>query len=100
MFLRNLAEAYPHATWIHGGAQGFDSQVETIAKECGIKTEVIRPDYQTHGRGAPLVRNREIVDKSDVIVAGYDGRAGGGTAYTIKYAKGLNKEVQEIPPTP
>ncbi len=38
-------------------------------------------------------RNRYMVDKSDVVIAVYDGRKGGGTSYTIKYAKKCGKKI-------
>lgn len=31
--LRQLETDYPGATWIHGGAIGFDTQVNTVALE-------------------------------------------------------------------
>ena len=37
-------------------------------------------------------RNRQLVDGADFCVAYYDGKSGGGTAYTVKYA-----EAQGVP---
>lgn len=39
------------------------------------------------------IRNRYMVDKSDVVIAVYDGRKGGGTDYTMKYAKKCGKKL-------
>lgn len=83
----DLALEFPGATWVHGGAIGFDSQVEAAAKQHRIITEVIRPDYKSHGRGAPLVRNKTIVDSCELLVACFDGRTTGGTVFTINYAR-------------
>lgn len=71
---------------IHGGAKGFDQQAAAIAQEMGIATKAITPDYSQHGRGAPLIRNRQIVEQCNQIIACYDGRKSGGTYYTINYA--------------
>lgn len=99
--LRKIVETpHPDVVWIHGGAQGFDSLVEEVAASLGIKTTIIRPDYAKYGRGAPLVRDREIVDQADFMIAGYDGRTHGGTYYTIQYAKRQKKQVIEIHPKP
>lgn len=40
-----------------------------------------------------LHRNKCLVDKSDIVIAYYDGRARGGTKHTINYAKSKNKPV-------
>jgi hypothetical protein len=75
------------ALWVHGGAIGFDSQVENYAEQHGIKTQIIRPDYKKYGKKAPLIRNKDIVKDADLLVACYDGRDYGGTLYTINIAK-------------
>ena len=76
----------PAAVWVHGGAKGFDSQINSFCKVHDIETQIIKPDYERYGRPAPLIRNREIVDSCSVLVACYDGRKSGGTFYTINYA--------------
>jgi hypothetical protein len=90
--LDRIAAAHPGATWIHGGAVGFDTQVEQAAKRHDLPTVVIRPDYQNHPpKVAPLIRNREIVDRvkatGGTLYACWDGRQRGGTWSTINYAR-------------
>jgi len=41
-------------------------------------------------------RNRWMVDEADGVIAWYDGRKGGGTAETVKYAKKIGKVVHNI----
>ena len=91
--LIELAEHFPNATWLTGGAIGFDSMVEDVARKYGgIKNHILKPDYKTHGRGATFIRNRQIVDGCDTLICYYDGRKTGGTKYTVEYArkKGVN----------
>ena len=89
-----IASKYPGATWVHGGAAGFDSQVEHYARSHGIPTEVIGPDYETYPpKEAPLERNKVIVDGADMLFACYDGRSRGGTAFTVNYARKVGKTV-------
>lgn len=38
-------------------------------------------------------RDRYMVDKSDIVIAMYDGRKSGGTYYTMKYAQKCDKEL-------
>ncbi len=92
--LRALTDEFPQAIWIHGGAIGFDSQVNVFASRLGITQKIIRPDYLHHGHSAPLIRNRQIVSNADILVACYDGRQSGGTAYTIKQAQKLKKPIR------
>jgi len=96
--LAEIAARYPGATWIHGGAGGFDAQVSKFARAHGISQVCIRPDYQRNGRGAPFIRNREIVNLSPVLFACYDGRNTGGTCYTVNYARKSGKNVVVLKP--
>lgn len=41
-------------------------------------------------------RNRYMVNKSQRVIAVYDGRSGGGTASTITYARSLQRELRMI----
>ena len=92
--LDKIREAYPDATWVHGGAIGFDSQVERYAERYAIRTVVINPDYSKYsGNVAPLVRDEQIVDMVEEVYACYDGRKKGGTYYTITYAGKVGKKV-------
>ncbi len=43
-----------------------------------------------------LKRNRYMVDKSDRVIAVFNGKEEGGTWYTIKYAKANDKEIDFI----
>jgi hypothetical protein len=92
--LEMIAGLYEGAIWLHGGAIGFDSQVECFAKAHGIETKVVPPDYARYGRSqAPLVRDCQMVEMADFVVACYDGRRNGGTAYTVTYARSEGKRV-------
>jgi hypothetical protein len=97
--LDRIRKQYPDAVWIHGGARGFDRQVSRYAQRRGIRQEALEPDYRKHGNAAPFVRNIAIVDRADFIVALYDGREGGGTLFTIEYARRQDKEVRLLRPT-
>ena len=91
--LIKLANNYTDATWVHGGAKGFDSQVSEFAKLHRITEIIIKPDYTHFGKHAPLLRNKTIVDLGELLIACYDNRQHGGTKYTIDYAHKQNKEV-------
>lgn len=94
-----IAGLYEGATWLHGGAEGFDSQVRQYASAHDIPQEVARPDYKTYpSRQAPIIRNKQMVERCDLVVACYDGRQTGGTKFTIDYARKLGKKVRVFHP--
>lgn len=72
-------------TIISGGAKGIDSLAAEYATAHGLALVEIRPNYTKNGRGATFIRNREIVDNADMVVAFWNGTSK-GTKYTIDYA--------------
>lgn len=72
-------------TIVSGGAKGIDSLAAEYATAHGLALVEIRPDYAKNGRGATFIRNREIVDNADMVVAFWNGTSK-GTKYTIDYA--------------
>lgn len=72
--------------FISGGAKGADSLAERLAKDKGFEMIVFKPDYKQYSRAATFIRNREIINHADIIVAFWDGKSS-GTRYTIDYAK-------------
>ena len=73
-------------TIVSGGAKGAD----TYAKEYALKNDIpiieFLPDYRKYGRKAPLMRNLQIVDNCDFLLAFWDGTSR-GTKFTIDYAE-------------
>ena len=45
---------------ITGGAVGVDNLAEREARLRGIALTVFKPDYELHGKSAPIVRNKLI----------------------------------------
>lgn len=80
---------------ISGGAKGIDTIAAKYAIDNGIQLHEIRPNYAQYGRGATFIRNRQIVDSCDVLLAFWDGKSK-GTQYTINYARKNNKTINVI----
>lgn len=57
-----------------------------------IKLTEFLPDYKKYGKSAPLIRNIEIINYTDVILAFWDGKSR-GTKYVIENAKKINKQI-------
>ncbi len=81
---------------VSGGAAGVDTCAAEYAKEKGIKLTVFLPQYERYGRAAPIIRNKEIVDYADKIVAFWNGSAK-GTLSVIKYAEKTGKPCEIVP---
>lgn len=89
----------PNATsLVSGGAMGIDTLAEEYAKKHGLPIRVIRPNYSVFGKQAPLLRNRQIVECADLVIAVWDGHSP-GTAYTVDYAheKGVPVQLYILP---
>ena len=77
---------------VSGGAKGADSLGEKYAINNGIAVKIFLPDWKKYGRGAGFVRNKTIVENSDVVVAFWNG-VSKGTKNSIDVAKKLNKKL-------
>ena len=80
---------------VSGGAVGVDACAAEYAKRKGIKLTEFLPEYQRYGRGAPIVRNKKIVDYADKIIVFWNGSSK-GTLSVIKYAQKIGKEYEVI----
>jgi hypothetical protein len=74
---------------IHGGAKGFDTQVEAVCQKLHIQTEVWLPEYTLYGNEAPLIRNDNMLqEKPDLVLVGlHNNKTHSGTLYTMKKAR-------------
>ena len=68
---------------VSGGAKGVDQLAFQIAQRQGLPCVELLPDYGRYGRGAPLIRDREIVREADLVLAVWDG-ASPGTRYVME----------------
>ena len=75
---------------VSGGARGIDSAARRYAQSKGMKFKEFLPDYETFGNRAPLLRNLEIIDYCDMVLAFWDGKSR-GTRFVIDNCKKKNK---------
>ena len=80
---------------VSGGAKGVDTCAAEYAKSNGLKLTVFLPQYERYGRSAPILRNKEIVNYADKVVAFWDGSSK-GTLSVIKYAETVGKPCKVI----
>ena len=90
--LENTLMHYQICKIISGSAKGADSLAERYALGHGIELLIFKPDWKKYGRGAGPIRNRDIVDAADLVIAFWDGKSK-GTKSALDYAQQKNKEI-------
>lgn len=80
---------------VSGGAVGVDRCAAEYAIKNNLKLTEFLPDYEHYGRGAPIVRNKLIVDYSDKIYIFWNGTSKGAKS-VIEYAKKTGKDHEVI----
>ncbi|MBR5134551.1 MAG: hypothetical protein IKV35_03020 [Clostridia bacterium] len=81
---------------VSGGADGVDTAAKTVAARLGIPCKEMLPDYARFGKRAPLVRNDDIIDYADMVLAFWDGKSH-GTQYVIGECLKKSKYIRYIP---
>ena len=75
---------------VSGGAVGIDKCAADYARKHGIELLEILPDYRKYGKAAPILRNKTIVDESNIVIAFWNGHSK-GTKMVIEYCRKTNK---------
>jgi predicted Rossmann fold nucleotide-binding protein DprA/Smf involved in DNA uptake len=86
-------------TIVSGGARGVDTLGEQFADEFDIQKDIAKPDWDKYGKGAAFIRNQEIVDLSDVLIA-FPIKSSGGTWDSVRKAQKAGKRVLVFEVTP
>lgn len=74
---------------IHGGAPGADTLAGLYAKRHGLAVKVFPADWSRYGRGAGMVRNRQMLEEgrpTEVVAFVADPTNSPGTANTVLQA--------------
>lgn len=80
---------------VSGGAKGIDSSASALAKKYKYKLKEFLPEYDKYEpKIAPLKRNVEIAEYSDILLVIHNGS--GGSAHVKNQFKKLNKHVFEF----
>lgn len=77
---------------VSGCAKGADALGEQFAVENGIPLKYFPADWDTHGRAAGPIRNQQMAEYADALIAVWDG-ASRGTKNMIDNMNRLNKPV-------
>lgn len=80
---------------ISGNARGADLLGERYAQEHNYKIQRFPADWDKHGKKAGILRNREMADNSDALIAFWDGMSR-GTLSMINIARNKALQVRVI----
>ena len=97
LIVTNLEEYLPSGVSeiVSGGAKGIDSCAAEYAHKNSLKLTEFLPEYAKYGRSAPIVRNKQIVDYADEVLAFWDGSSR-GTLSVIKYCDKIGKKCEIV----
>ena len=100
---RLVREAVAESGWstqiteiVHGGARGIDSAADEVCSPLWT-VKVFPADWNTHGKSAGAIRNRQMAEYADALIAIWDGETP-GTRNMIETAtkKGLKVFVKRV----
>lgn len=92
-----LYMAYRNVTIISGDATGADTLGERFAKEYRLKSLIFPAEWQKYGRAAGPIRNQEMANLADAVIAFWDGKSRGTkNMIDLAQAKGLSTHVVYI----
>lgn len=77
---------------VSGTAKGIDKEGEGWASYHDIPIRRFPADWRKYGRGAGFVRNEQMADYADALIAIWDGKSS-GTKHMINTARKMELEV-------
>ena len=77
---------------VSGGARGPDGMAERYARDKGIPCDVFAADWANLGKAAGIIRNTDIINAAEAVIAFWDGKST-GTKDSLKKAIKQNKPV-------
>lgn len=93
------ASGFTVTSVISGGARGVDACGKAWAADNGIPVEQMHAEWNRYGRAAGPIRNRQMAEQADALIAVWDGESR-GTRHMIEEARrrGLAVHVYRVPP--
>ena len=93
-YLSNKFQTH-HVIIVSGHAPGADSLGEKYAAEYKLQCELHPADWEQHGKAAGPIRNAEMAEVSDALIAFWDGQSR-GTKSMIDLAKRKGLQVAVV----
>ena len=90
--LNEIIKNYDISNIVSGGAYGADKLAEIYSKKYNYNIIIHLPEWDKYGKSAGYVRNKLIINDSDLIIAFWDGKSK-GTKLSIDLANKNNKKL-------
>ena len=88
--IEKILKEYDIDTIISGGAKGADSFARRYAKRYKFKYKEFEAEWDTYGKSAGMIRNKDIVENSDIALIFWDGISKGTkNSFDLIKAKGI-----------
>lgn len=75
---------------VSGGARGADKLGALLGEQMHIPVKIFYPDWEGYSKAAGIIRNHQMGDYADYLIAFWDGQSR-GTRDMIEYMKKLGK---------
>lgn len=89
--LKEVLDKHYISQIVSGGAKGADNLGARYANENNIPLIEFIPYWDKYGKRAGMMRNKDIIRASDVVIAFWD-NISPGTKNSLEYAKKLGKK--------
>ena len=90
-----LVNKMPDVVIVSGGARGADTLAIEYAQRHGLKCDVMPADWNRHGKRAGFMRNADMANHADALVAFWDGQSR-GTAHMVRLMQQKGKPVRVV----
>ena len=80
---------------VSGGATGVDSNGQDYAAWNELRCKVFKPDWETYGRAAGPIRNRQMAEYADALLLIWDGKSHGSRSMKMEMQT-LGKPIYEV----
>lgn len=97
-FLKKIIDYHPCTKIVSGGASGADALAKRYAADHGIPFKEFLPNWNAHGKSAGFIRNEQIIEASDELVAFWNS-VSRGTKHSIDLAEKAGKPVYKYWPS-
>lgn len=96
--VQRIMQLPAHSIIIHGDCRGADKLAGFAAEEMHLRVRVYPADWERYGRGAGIIRNKQMLDQKPHLVIGFHRniKKSKGTANMLKIAREAGIETELI----
>jgi len=86
---------WPVSEIVQGGARGVDTHAFNLGWARGIPVRSFPADWSQHGKAAGPIRNRQMLEYAEALIAVWDGNSR-GTAHMVGIARTRGVPIHEV----